>query len=167
MGTANHHSCQDVDTEACMVPRAHQQGGLAGGRSQLPEAQGFRLLLLFAPQVPDMRQWGQLHRTWIGGAVWGERVQYEPLTDVVNLLPLWQQERVALRLARQMQALCICAKDLPAECSVQAPSVSTQRSLLYANGIPSVLHDTKSVLALHNGCICLPWTYVSCIPTSS
>ena len=27
----------------------------------------------------------------IGGAAWGERVQYEPLTDVMNLLPLWQQ----------------------------------------------------------------------------
>ena len=36
----------------------------------------------------------------IGGAVWGERVHYEPLTDVMNLLPLWQQEPVPLRLAR-------------------------------------------------------------------
>ncbi|KAL0024210.1 hypothetical protein WJX77_008312 [Trebouxia sp. C0004] len=77
----------------------------------------------------------------IGGAVWGERVQYEPLTDVMNLLPLWQQEFVQLRLARQMQALCICAKELLAEYSVQPPGISTQRSLLYANGIPPVLHD--------------------------
>ena len=77
----------------------------------------------------------------IGGAVWGERVQYEPLTDVVNLLPLWQQETVLLRLARQLQALCACAKELLVEYSVQPPRISTQRSLLYANGIPPVLHD--------------------------
>ena len=53
----------------------------------------------------------------IAGAVWGERVQYEPLTDVMNLLPqsLWQQEPVPLRLARQMHALCTCAKELLAE----------------------------------------------------
>ena len=53
----------------------------------------------------------------IAGEVWGERVQYEPLTDVMNLLPqsLWQQEPVPLRLARQMQALCICAKELLAK----------------------------------------------------
>lgn len=84
----------------------------------------------------------------IGGAVWGERVQYEPLTDVVNLLPLWQQEPVSLRLARQMQALCICAKELLAEYSIHTLGISTQRSLLYANGIPPVLHDSTR-------CVCL------------
>ena len=84
----------------------------------------------------------------IGGAVWGERVQYEPLTDVMNLLPLWQQEPVPLRLARQMQALCICAKELLAEYSVQPPGISTSRSLLYANGIPSVLHDATRCVGL-------------------
>ena len=84
----------------------------------------------------------------IGGAVWGERVQYEPLTDVMNLLPLWQQEPVPLRLARQMQALCICAKELLAEYSVQPPRISSPRSLLYANGIPSVLHDTTRCVGL-------------------
>lgn len=78
----------------------------------------------------------------------GERVQCEPLTDVMNLLPLWQQESVQLRLARQMQALCICAKELLAEYSVQPPGISTQRSLLYANGIPPVLHDATRCVGL-------------------
>ena len=90
----------------------------------------------------------------IGGAVWGERVQYEPLTDVVNLLPLWQQEPVSLRLARQMQALCICAKELLAEYSIQPLGISTQRSLLYANGVPPVLHDSTRCVALHHGQTC-------------
>ena len=80
--------------------------------------------------------------------MWGERVQYEPLTDVMNLLPLWQQESVQLRLARQMQALCICAKELLAEYSVQPPGISTQRSLLYANCIPPVLHDATRCVGL-------------------
>ena len=84
----------------------------------------------------------------IGGAVWGKRVQYEPLTDVVNLLPLWQQETVSLRLARQIQALCICAKELLVEYSVQPPGISTQRCLLYANGIPPVLHDATRCVRL-------------------
>ncbi|KAL3155367.1 hypothetical protein ABBQ38_010928 [Trebouxia sp. C0009 RCD-2024] len=83
----------------------------------------------------------------IGGAVWGERIQHEPLTDVMNLLPLWYQEPVSLRLARQMQALCICAKELLVEYSVQPPGISTHRSLLYANGIPSVLHDATRCVA--------------------
>lgn len=87
----------------------------------------------------------------IGGAVWGERVQYEPLTDVMNLLPLWQQEPVSLRLARQMQALCICAKELLAEYSFQPPGISTQRSLLFANGIPSISHDATRCVALAPG----------------
>ena len=67
----------------------------------------------------------------IGDAVWGERVQYEPLTDVMNLLLLWQQERVPQRLVRQMQALCTCAKELLVEYSVQPSGTSTQRSLMY------------------------------------
>lgn len=77
----------------------------------------------------------------IGGAVWGERIQYEPLTDVVNLLPLWHHESVTLQLARQMQALCICAKELLDEYSVQPLGISKERSLLYADGIPPGLHN--------------------------
>ena len=88
----------------------------------------------------------------IGGAVW--RVQHEPSTDVMNVLPLWQQEHIPLRLAHQMQALCICAKELLAEYSIQPPGISTRRFLLYANGIPPVLHDQQGVLALHHGQIC-------------
>lgn len=76
----------------------------------------------------------------IGGAVWGKRIQYEPLTDVMNLLPLWQHDNVSMRLARQMQALCICAKELLDEYSVQPLGIS-ERSLLYANSIPPVLHN--------------------------
>lgn len=89
----------------------------------------------------------------IGGAVWGERVQYEPLTDVVNLLPMWQREPVSLQLARQMQALCICAKELLDEYSIQPQDVNTQRSLLYANGIPSMLHDTTRCVDFAHDCI--------------
>ncbi len=77
----------------------------------------------------------------IGGAVWGNKVQYELLTDMMNLLPLWQQGPVMLRLARQMQALCLCAKELLAEYSVQPAGSSTERSGLYANSIPCELHD--------------------------
>ena len=92
----------------------------------------------------------------IGGAVWGERVQYEPLTDVMNLLPLWQQEPGQLRLARQMQALCICAKELLAEYSVQPPGISTQRSLLYAKGIPPILHNATRCVGLASWSDLLP-----------
>ncbi len=59
----------------------------------------------------------------IGGAVWGNKVQYEPLTDTMNLLPLWQQGPVLLRLVRQMQAFCLCVKELLAEYSVQPPGI--------------------------------------------
>ena len=51
-------------------------------------------------------------------------------------------------VTRQMQALCICAKELLAEYSVQPPGISTQRSLLYAHGIPSVLHEATRCVGL-------------------
>ena len=35
----------------------------------------------------------------VGGTVWSNKVQYEPLTDAMNFLPLWQQGPVLLRLA--------------------------------------------------------------------
>ena len=90
----------------------------------------------------------------IGGAVWAERVQNEPLTDVMNLLPLWQQEHVPLRLARQMQALCICAKELLAAYSVQPPGISTRRSLLYAKAFLPYYMMQQGVMALYHGHIC-------------
>lgn len=77
----------------------------------------------------------------IGGAVWGSRVQYEPLTDTMNLLPLLHQGPGLLRLARQMQALCLCVKELLAEYNVQPAGISTKRSCLYADGVPCELHD--------------------------
>ena len=86
----------------------------------------------------------------IGGAVWGSRVQYEPLTDTINLLPLLHQGPGLLRLARQMQALCLCVKELLAEYNVQPAGIRTKRSCLYADGVPCELHDeTRCVLAPH------------------
>ena len=91
----------------------------------------------------------------IGGAVWGSRVQYEPLTDTMNLLPLWQQGPVFLRLARHLQALCLCVKDLLAEYNVQSPGISTERSRLYANGIPVELHDETRCVTARSDHICM------------
>ena len=59
----------------------------------------------------------------------------------MNLLPWWQQGPVLLRLAQQMQALCLFVKELLVEYSVQPAGISTERSSLYANGIPCELHE--------------------------
>ena len=78
----------------------------------------------------------------IGGAVWTHKVQYEPLTDVMNLLPLLGQESAMLRLACQLQALRECMSDLLAEHNHASPALaaSSNRLSLFAEGIPLQLH---------------------------
>ena len=69
-------------------------------------------------------------------------MQYEPLTDVKNLLPLLGQESAMLGLARQLQAMRECMSDLVAEHNEASPEVSSSsnRLALFAEGIPPQLH---------------------------
>ncbi len=78
----------------------------------------------------------------IGGAVWTHKVQYEPLTDVKNLLPLLGQESAMLGLACQLQAMRECMSDLVAEHSHASPELASgsNRLSLFAKGIPPQLH---------------------------
>lgn len=78
----------------------------------------------------------------IGGAVWTHKVQYEPLSDVKNLLPLLGQESAMLGLARQLQALRQCTFDLVAEHNRASPRLASRshRLPLFAKGIPPQLH---------------------------
>lgn len=82
----------------------------------------------------------------IGGAVWTHKVQYEPLTDVKNLLPLLGQESAMLGLACQLQALRECLSDLVAEHSPASPQLASgsNRLPLFAEGIPPHLHRLSS-----------------------
>ncbi|KAL3139354.1 hypothetical protein ABBQ38_003689 [Trebouxia sp. C0009 RCD-2024] len=86
----------------------------------------------------------------IGGAVWTHKVQYEPLTDVKNLLPLLGQESAMLGLACQLQALRECLSDLVAEHSPASPQLASgsNRLPLFAEGIPPHLHRFHEVRAL-------------------
>lgn len=78
----------------------------------------------------------------VGGAVWTHKVQYEPLSDVKNLVPLLGQESAMLGLARQLQALRQCTFDLVAEHSPASPRLASRanRLPLFAKGVPPQLH---------------------------
>lgn len=78
----------------------------------------------------------------IGGAAWGHRIHYEPLTPVMNLLPLWSQESAMLRLAQQVTALLSCLEDLVVVYSTPASLALTDCSGLFGDDIPIALHDT-------------------------
>ncbi|DBB04080.1 TPA: hypothetical protein ACH3X1_013133 [Trebouxia sp. C0004] len=77
----------------------------------------------------------------IGGAAWGDKIYYEALTPVMNLLPLWVQELAMLRLAQQVTALLSCLGELYAEYSLPAAMAQSERAELYGDGVPIALHN--------------------------
>ncbi|DBA76964.1 TPA: hypothetical protein ACH3X1_009557 [Trebouxia sp. C0004] len=77
----------------------------------------------------------------IGGAARGKKIYHEPLTPVMNPLPLWGQESAMLRLARQVTALLPCLGELYAEYTIPASMTQSECAGLYGAGIPIVLHD--------------------------
>ena len=77
----------------------------------------------------------------IGGAAWGQKIQYESLTPILNLLPLWGQEPAMLHLAKQIHALTKCAGELCSAHDIAPAQFQMERAELYANGIPAALHD--------------------------
>lgn len=92
--------------------------------------------------LPSLVAGGEHVSCRIGGAVWTYKVQYEPLTDVKNLLPLLGQESAMLGLARQLQALRQCMSDLVAEHNHASPKLvsGSNRQPVFAQGIPPQLH---------------------------
>ncbi|DBA72352.1 TPA: hypothetical protein ACH3X2_010509 [Trebouxia sp. C0005] len=71
----------------------------------------------------------------------GDKIYYEALIPVMNLLPLWGQESVMLQLAQQVTALLFYLGELCAEYSLPASMAHNERAGLFGDGLPIALHD--------------------------
>ncbi len=90
----------------------------------------------------------RLRNCRVGGAAWGDKIYYEALTPVMNLLPLWGQESVMLQLAQQVTALLFCLGELYAEYSLPASMAQSERAGLFGDGLPIALHDKHRYVSL-------------------
>ena len=90
----------------------------------------------------------RLQNCRIGGAAWGDKIYYEALIPVMNLLPLWGQESVMLQLAQQVTALLFCLGELYAEYSLPASMAQSERAGLFGDGLPIALHDKHMYVLL-------------------